>query len=467
MAANIHVIKVPDVGEGIAEVELIQWHVAPGDAVAEDQVLASVMTDKANVDIPSPVAGTVVELGGEVGKMLAVGSALIRIDKGGAGAADGAGARAPAREPATSSAPAPAKAEPAATAPARVPASATAGASAGPTPAPSPVAGPPPAPPATAAPVPAPVARATDQSQSAVTERPIASPAVRRRAWELGIDLKDVTPGGTAGRIMQSDLDAALAAGVARAEPPAAERLPAQPSSTARGDGVQTIPLIGLRRAIATRMQEAKRHIPHFSYVEELDVTEAEALRAALNHKWAETRGRLTLLPLLMRALVLAVRDFPQVNAWFDDEAGVISRHAAVHLGVATQTPQGLLVPVVRHAEALDVWGMAAEVARLAEAARTGRAAREQLMGSTITISSLGALGGIVSTPVINRPEVAIVAVNRIVERPLLRAGDIVARKTMNLSSSFDHRVVDGDDAARFVQAVRTLIETPGLLFAA
>ncbi len=223
--------------------------------------------------------------------------------------------------------------------------------------------------------------------------------------------------------------------------------------------------VIGLRRRIAVQMQESKRRIPHFSYVEEVDVTEVEALRAALNAKWSDERGRLTLLPLLMRAMVLAVREFPQINARFDDEAGVVTRHGAVHIGIATQTQHGLMVPVVRHAEARSVWAMAAEVARLAEAARTGRATRDELSGSTITISSLGALGGIVSTPVINRPEVAIVAVNRMVERPMLRGGAVVPRQMMNLSSSFDHRVVDGIDAAQFVQALRALLESPALLF--
>jgi 2-oxoisovalerate dehydrogenase E2 component (dihydrolipoyl transacylase) len=282
---------------------------------------------------------------------------------------------------------------------------------------------------------------------------------VRRRAWELGLDLKDVTPTGTAGRILQADLDAAAAARGTR---------PAERDATARAEvrhDEQAIPVIGLRRRIALQMQEAKRRVPHFSYVEELDVTEAEALRAALNAKWGVARGHLTLLPLLMRSVVLAVRDFPQVNARFDDEAGVITRHGAVHLGIATQTPHGLLVPVVRHAEALDLWAMAAKVARLAESARAGRTTRAELSGSTLTISSLGALGGIVSTPIINRPEVAIVGVNRIVERPVVRGGSIVVRLTMNLSSSFDHRVVDGADAAQFIQAVRERIEKPALLF--
>jgi len=298
---------------------------------------------------------------------------------------------------------------------------------------------------------------------TAVAERPIASPAVRRRAWEQGIDLKEVPATGTAGRIVQADLDAYIAARGPR--PPTATTPVRNGGTQSERHDEQAIPVIGLRRRIAVQMQEAKRRIPHFSYVEEIDVTEVEGLRAALNARWGAERARLTLLPLLMRAMVLAVREFPQINARFDDEAGVVTRFAAVHLGVATQTTHGLMVPVVRHAEALDLWQTAGEVARLSDAARAGRATRDELRGSTITLSSLGVLGGIVSTPVINRPEVAIVAVNRIVERPVLRGGAVVARSIMNLSSSFDHRVVDGIDAARFVQALRTMLETPALLF--
>jgi 2-oxoisovalerate dehydrogenase E2 component (dihydrolipoyl transacylase) len=300
---------------------------------------------------------------------------------------------------------------------------------------------------------------------------------VRRRAWELGIDLGEVTPTGTAGRVMQADLDAALARGLAgRAQAPlaapdaaataaAATAGTARAAPAARRTDEQALPVIGLRRRIAMQMQEAKRRIPHFSYVEECDVDELEALRATLNTRWGVARGRLTLLPLLMRAVVLAIAEHPQLNARFDDEAGVVTRHGAVHLGIATQTTHGLLVPVVRHAETMDIWQMGAEVARLAESARAGRTTRAELSGSTITISSLGALGGIVTTPIINRPEVAIVGVNRIVEKPVVRAGRVVVRKTMNLSSSFDHRVIDGADAAAFVQEVRARLERPALLF--
>ena len=414
-----HVIKVPDVGEGIAEVELVVWHVQPGDSVAEDQALADVMTDKASVEIPSPVAGTVQALGGEVGQMLAVGAELIRIELAGQG--NGA-------EPAAkAAAPAVAAAKPAAK---------------------------PPAP--------------NEAAGQAGSDHAIASPALRRRAWELGVDLVKVRASGPAGLILQADLDEHVAVHgalpVAAAKPAAVVTRPAA-AGVERHDS-QQLPVIGLRRRIAVQMLESKRRIPHFSYVEEVDVTELEALRAALNARWAAQRGKLTLLPLLARALVLAVAECPQVNATLDDEAGVISRHGALHLGVATNTPNGLLVPVLRHAEALDVWAIAAAIGRLAESARSGRATRAELGGSTITISSLGALGGIVSTPVINRPEVAIVGVNRIVERPMLRGGAVVARQMMNLSSSFDHRVVDGIDAARFIQAVRARLETPALLFA-
>ena len=423
-----HIIKMPDIGEGIAEVELVAWHVKPGDTVVEDQVLADVMTDKANVEIPSPVAGTVLALGGDVGQVLAVGSELIRLQvQGGAdGPADrhAAGAAAAARiEPPAS------QAQPE------------------PQPEPQP---------------------ARDLPPAALDTRPIASPAVRRRAWELGVDLADVQPSGLAGRIMQADIDAHVAQGGKRRHavgtPAAAPPAAAVPPAVLRDDE-EAVRVIGLRRKIAQKMQESKRRIPHFTYVEEVDVTELEALRARLNARWSGQRPRLTLLPFVVRAVVLAVAEFPQINARFDDEAGVITRHGAVHAGIATQTGAGLMVPVLRHAQARDLWDMAAEVTRLAEAARSGRATRDELAGSTITITSLGALGGIVSTPVINHPEVAIVGVNRIVERPVMRSGAVVPRQLMNLSSSFDHRVVDGQHAAQFVQSVRGLLEVPALLF--
>jgi 2-oxoisovalerate dehydrogenase E2 component (dihydrolipoyl transacylase) len=275
----------------------------------------------------------------------------------------------------------------------------------------------------------------------------------------MGIELRFVHGTGEAGRILHSDLDA-----YAQTRGTVPSPLQARSGYAERLDETP-VPVIGMRRAIARKMQEAKRRIPHFSYVEEIDVTELEDLRAQLNKRWGETRGRLTMLPLLIRAMVVALRDFPQINARFDDEAGVVTRYGAVHIGVATQTDAGLTVPVLRHAEARDVWSMAAEIVRLAEAVRSGKATRDVLSGSTITVSSLGALGGIVSTPVINHPEVGIVGVNRMVERPMIRNGAVVARKMMNLSSSFDHRVVDGMDAAEFIQSVRALLEQPALLF--
>ena len=435
-----HVIRVPDLGEGIAEVELVVWHVAPGDPVVEDQALADVMTDKASVEIPSPVAGRVLALGGEVGQMLAVGSELISIEV----ADEPARAMQPrpdasANPPASSAAAPSTPAAPAAPASPASPASPAAAPARSPTPSPAPA--------------------ATTAARPAPGQRPIASPAVRARAWELGIDLGDVAATGGAGRIVQADLDAHLARGGARSNRPTPVR--AAPAS----DATHEIKIVGLRRKIAQKMQESKRRIPHYSYVEEVDVSEVEALRAELNAKWGGERGRLTLLAFIVRAVVLAVREFPMVNARFDDETGVLTRHDAVHVGIATQTPAGLLVPVVRNAQANDLWANGAEIARLADAARSGKAVRDELTGSTITITSLGRLGGIVTTPVINHPEVAIVGVNKIALRPVIRDGAVVARQLMNLSSSFDHRVVDGADAAAFIQSVRRYLELPAMLF--
>ncbi|AZF22181.1 dihydrolipoamide acetyltransferase family protein [Pseudomonas sp. R3-52-08] len=416
-----HVIKMPDIGEGIAEVELSQWHVKVGDMVVEDQVLADVMTDKAMVDIPSPVHGKVISLGGEPGEVMAVGSILISIEVEGAGNAKEAPAvAAPVENPApvVESTPPPVQSQP------------------------------------------APIA-AKAQAHAAIArdanERPLASPAVRKRALDAGIALRLVQGTGPAGRILHEDLDAYLQQGTsntATAANPYAER-----------NDEHQIPVIGMRRKIAQRMQDATRRAAHFSYVEEIDVTALDELRVHLNEKHGATRGKLTLLPFIVRAMVVALRDFPQINARYDDEAQVITRLGAVHVGVATQSDVGLMVPVVRHAEARSLWGNAEEIARLATAARTGKASRDELSGSTITLTSLGALGGIVSTPVLNLPEVAIVGVNRIVERPMVIKGQIVVRKMMNLSSSFDHRVVDGMDAAQFIQAIRSLLEQPASLF--
>jgi 2-oxoisovalerate dehydrogenase E2 component (dihydrolipoyl transacylase) len=426
----MYTIKMPDIGEGIAEVELVAWRVQPGDTVREDQILADVMTDKATVEIPSPVAGKVAALGGEPGQVMAVGSELIRLEVPGEG-------NVKAGQPAATAAAA------AVVSPAAVERSAN-----------------PPAPVVPPAAAPAPVRRepprATPAPMRAPGDKPIASPAVRRRAWDLGIELQFVHGSGPGGRITHEDLEVYLAA---RGQP-----VTGRASGLRQRQGEEAVPVTGLRRRIAQKMQEAKRRIPHFSYVEEIDVTELETLRAQLNERFAATRGKLTLLPFIARAVVVALDDFPHLNARFDDDAGVVTRYRPVHLGIATQTDAGLAVPVLRHAEAQDLWGLGAEVARLAELTRGGKAAREDLTGSTLTITSLGPLGGIVTTPVINHPEVAIVGVNRIVERPMFRNGVVVARQLMNLSSSFDHRVVDGMDAARFVQAVRALLEQPALL---
>jgi 2-oxoisovalerate dehydrogenase E2 component (dihydrolipoyl transacylase) len=442
-----YIIKTPDIGEGIAEVELVAWHVKPGDEVQMDQLLADVMTDKATVEIPSPVAGKVVALNGEVGQVVAVGSELIRLEVAGAGNVKPGPAPTP-RPEAMPSGPAPVADD-------------------APAPRTAPVATSAPTPPARATVAPPRQAATSANLMAASGERPIASPALRRRAWELGVDLARVIPSGTGGRVMQTDLDAyarshpvTLPAPSAPAPPP-----PSRVEAYAVVDTQQDVPVIGLRRKIAAKMQESKRRIPHYTYVEEIDVTEVEALRERLKARWGSQRSRVTVLPLLARAMVMALREFPQINARFDDERGIITRYGAVHLGIATQTDNGLMVPVLRHAEALDLFACAGEIARLAEAARTGRITREELSGSTITLTSLGALGGIVSTPVINYPEVAIVGVNRIVERPVVLKGALVVRQMMNLSSSFDHRVVDGADAASFIQAIRAYLEVPSSLF--
>jgi 2-oxoisovalerate dehydrogenase E2 component (dihydrolipoyl transacylase) len=391
------VIKLPDVGEGVAEAELVEWYVKVGDSVQEDQVLAAVMTDKATVEIPTPVAGTVVALAGEVGSVLAVGSELVRLEVAGEGTEE---AVAKPHEAAVAQKPKP---EPKA-------------------------------------------------SPRASREKPIASPAVRMRARDSGVDLRQVRGSGPAGRITHDDLDAFLAGG------------PKPSAGRVAWTGVETVKVIGLRRRIAQAMAESKRRVAHFSYVEEVDVTALEELRIVLNSE-KKDRPRLTLMPFLMVALVRALADFPEINALFDDEAETIERHAGIHIGIATQTPSGLMVPVVRHCEARGLWDCAAEVLRLAEAARGGHATRAELSGSTITITSLGALGGIVTTPVINRPEVAIIGVNKQVVRPVWQSGQFVPRTMMNLSSSFDHRVIDGYVAASFIQRLKALLEAPATIF--
>ncbi|HEY0972883.1 MAG TPA: dihydrolipoamide acetyltransferase family protein [Solimonas sp.] len=418
-----YVFKLPDVGEGIAESEIATWRVELGDVVVEDQPLVDMLTDKAAVEIPSPVAGRVVERLGEAGDKIAVGAALVVIETDAAAATEASAP--PAAVPAASS-----------TMPSTPPSTAGATSTAIPSTLPS------------AMPV------------RPAGEKPQTSPAVRKRARELDVDLDQVPGSGPRGRITREDLEQYCAAA-----PSPAARAPAASAAAVASDAVEMIKVIGLRRKIAEAMQRAKQRIPHFAYVEEVDVTELEALRQHLNAQHGKDRGKLTVLPFLMRALVKVRPRFPQINATYDDEAGLVHRPAASHVGIATQTPQGLVVPVVRHAEMLDLWQSATEIRRLAEAARTGKAKREELGGSSITISSLGPMGGIVSTPIINAPEVAIVGVNKIVERPAFRNGGVVPRLTMNLSSSFDHRVVDGWDAAEFIQAIKTLLEHPATLF--
>ncbi len=423
-----HVFKLPDVGEGTAEAELVGWHVKVGDTVQEDQILAEVMTDKATVELTSPVSGVVVALHGEAGQQIAVGGPLVSFKVEGKGNV--------AEAPAAAAAPA-AKAEKAAPAPVAAPAAKPAA-----------------APKADAKPVPALTGRQPG-------ERPLASPAVRNRARDLGIDLVFVPGSGPAGRIEHADLDAFVARGGTFA--PAAA---SGGALYARAEGTNEVRIIGLRRKIAEKMAESVRRIPHITYVEDIDMTAVEELRAHLNAQNKGTgKAKLNVLPFIARAIVVALKDQPNINATYDDESGVLTQHNAVHLGIAAQTPNGLMVPVVRHAEARDAYDTAEEIARVSGAAKDGSAKREELSGSTITITSLGTLGGVVHTPIINHPEVAIVGPNKIEERVVVRGGQMVVRKMMNLSSSFDHRIVDGHDAAVFVQKIKTLLENPATLW--
>jgi 2-oxoisovalerate dehydrogenase E2 component (dihydrolipoyl transacylase) len=413
-----YVFKMPDLGEGTVTAEVVEWKVKVGDLVQEDQVIAEVMTDKAAVEIPSPVTGRVLSLTGQPGEMVAVGAELIAFDT------EATAAAAPAAEAAAPAAAAQKK---------------------------------------TAAPAGAPSAAAKPQktapaSAPAAATRVMASPATRRKAHGAGVDLAAVAGSGPGGRISAQDLEAAISgkggsAGAAR------------PQAAVRRQGVEEIKIIGVRRVIAERMSAAKRNIPHFAYVEEVDVTELESLRQYLNARQPKGTPSLTYLPFLVAALVRVLERFPQVNATHDAERNVILRHSAVHVGVATQTPDGLKVPVVKHAEARSLADLAAEIRRVSEAARSNKATRDELMGSTITVTSLGRLGGIASTPVINALEVAIVGVNKAVERPVVLDGTIAIRRIMNLSSSFDHRFVDGFDAAAMIQALKEKLEHPATIF--
>jgi len=388
------VFKLPDIGEGIAEVEIVKWHVKAGDAVSEGQAFADVMTDKATVEIAAPVTGIVRATKGSEGSKLAVGAQLAIIETAEAGAA-AAGAAASLASPGTRPSPPP---------------------------------------------------------SGAGSPKILAAPAVRTRARALGIDLAAVSGSGPEGRITHADLDRLLV----RKAPAAVAAVPLPPPES----GSEDIRIFGLRRRIAERMLESKRRIPHFTYVEEIDVTALEELRASLNAAGSEAM-HITVLSFAIRAIVLAAAKYPGVNSHFHEAEGTVRRFKPVHVGIATQTERGLLVPVIRHAERLDLHQLAAEIVRLGDAARAGKSAREELAGSTLTVTSLGALGGVMATPIINPPEVAIVGVNRIAERAVVVNGAIVVRKMMNLSSSFDHRIVDGHEAAAFIAEVRRRLESP------
>ncbi len=422
--------KLPDIGEGIAQAEIVGWHVKVGDRIEEDQPIADMMTDKATVEMESPVAGIVVRLAGEPGDQVSIGAMLVEIEVEGEAVA----APPPSDEVIEAETPGEAAIEDVTDVPEpSAPAKAGAGhVDSGFLP---------------------------PQEHGVVAEQPIlASPAVRARAKELGVDLTQVKPSGD--HIRHSDLDAYLLYGQGQGYRPAGR-------SAKRAD--EQVKVIGMRRRIAENMAASKRNIPHFTYVEEIDVTALEQLREQLNGARGD-RPKLTMLPLLIVALCKALPDFPMLNARYDDEAGVVTRHGSVHLGLATQTDAGLMVPVIRDAQDRNVWQLATEIRRLADAARSGKAKSEELSGSTLTLTSLGPLGGIATTPVINRPEVAIIGPNRVIERPVfvtnkMGGKEIVAAKLMNLSISCDHRVVDGWDAASFVQAVRKLLEAPAFLF--
>jgi 2-oxoisovalerate dehydrogenase E2 component (dihydrolipoyl transacylase) len=444
------VFKLPDLGEGTVEAEIVDWRVKPGDQVAEDDVICEVMTEKAAVEVPSPVSGRVVSTTGQPGDMVPVGAALIVIETGavaanGVAPATSGNVASAASKGAVAGTPAPAKADKVIPAASARPAATVAASAA---------------------------AIAASNGAGGVAQLPgqrgrvATSPAIRRRAHEAGIDLTKVPGSGLNGRIVREDFDAYVeqrAGHGAKGAPEKPTPLRARPAVTE--GGTEEIKVIGLRRLIAQRMSEAKRNIPHFAYVEEMDVTDLEGLRRHLNGKLAKGTPALTYLPFLVLALVRALKDFPQANAQYDSERGVIVRHRAVHVGIATQTPEGLKVPVVRDAQARSLWDLAAEMRRVTEAARTNKATRDELSGSTITVTSLGKLGGIASTPIINAPEVAIIGVNRAVERPVVLNGGITIRRMMNLSSSFDHRFVDGYDAAALIQALKEHIEHPATIF--
>ncbi|MEO1305673.1 MAG: dihydrolipoamide acetyltransferase family protein [Pseudomonadota bacterium] len=416
-----HLIKMPDIGEGVAEAELVEWAVEIGAQVREDDILAAVMTDKATVEIPAPMDGKITWLGANVGDTVAIGAAIIRMEVAGDGNVKPGDARPETVEPKPAPDP-----EPEAVAPA--------------TPAPTP-------PPASA-----PVMRISPPAG----QKPLAAPSVRRRAMEAGVDLRAVPSSGPAGRISHEDLDAYLNGEV---------RGGIASQGMAADTSVKEIKLVGMRRKIAEQMVRAKSSIPHITYVDDVDVTALEDLRTQLNADAKSDQPRITILPFLMRAMARAIQDQPLLNSRFDEDAGIIHQYGGIHMGIAAQTDSGLVVPVVRHVETLNLRACAAEVTRLSDAAKNGTASRDELTGSTITITSLGKMGGIVTTPVINHPEVAIIGVNKIRVMPVWKDGEFVPRKMMNLSSSFDHRIIDGWDAAVFIQRIKGLLESPATIF--
>jgi 2-oxoisovalerate dehydrogenase E2 component (dihydrolipoyl transacylase) len=423
-----YVFKMPDLGEGTVSAEVVAWHVKPGDLVQEDQVMCEVMTEKAAVEMPAPVTGRVLSISGQPGDMVAVGSELVVFDTDATSAASGdaPAARAPAPAP-------------------EVPLTPQRRASDKP---------------AAAAAQPATAGNGTGTHKAG---RVMASPASRRRAAEAGLDLTTVTGTGPAGRIAPGDIDSALASGAAKGVPPS---MNARANATREArDGTEEVKIIGLRRVIAERLTESAKSIPQYSYVEECDLTRLEGLRKHLNDRRPAAAPPLTFLPFIVAALARVLEKFPQCNALYDSARGVLVKHKAVHVGVATQTPQGLKVPVVRNAESRALHDLAAEIRRVAEAARANKSPRDELTGSTITITSLGKLGGIASTPMINMPEVSIIGINKAIERAVVVDGQIAIRLMMNLSSSFDHRFVDGYDAASMIQALKDLLEQPATIF--
>ena len=420
--------KLPDIGEGVVEGEVVEWMVSVGDSVKEDDPILSVMTDKATVEIPAPCDGTVTTIIGEAGDILPVGVVCIEFEVDGDGNAS-ASDEAPAKEEVESK----------------------------PEPTPEPVAAPEPAPQAEAAPV----SVAGPAVERAPGTKPLASPAVRQRARSAGVDLYHVAGSGPAGRITHADLDVHLSGGASRAS----SSMPVGGSARVAKNGTEDIKVIGLRRKIADSMMASYSTIAHFSYFEEVDVTELEALRQHLNATRPEGAPKLTYLPFIMLALVKGLGQRPECNALYDDEAGVVTRHEGVHLGIATQTDRGLYVPVVKHVEAMDIWSAAAEMGRVTQATRDGKAGVDDLSGSTFTITSLGRMGGLGATPIINKPEVGILGVHNAKDRAVVIDGRVEVRRIMNLSSSWDHRVVDGHDGASLVQLLKSMLEHPATIF--